>query len=134
MLYHIFQGSVRDYRGSQNEIIYLVSTAEKIQAEKIPFVFTDRHAYLNHKVVYNSLHDLGQLSWNIIKDDTWFQNYSALRKELKQAEFLVFGHLPVNALLGIVCQNDQIANFVRKVAASANVSLPIAVRPDYYYT
>lgn len=39
MLYHIHQGVVADYAGSQQEIIYLVSSAENIEAQNIPFVF-----------------------------------------------------------------------------------------------
>ena len=133
MLYHISQGQVTSYEGTQHEIVYLVSTAEKIQEQNIPYVFTDRHAYLAHKAVYNSLTDLQRLSWNVIKDDTWFQNYTALRKELKQAEFLVYQHLPVTALLGIVCHNDEIANSVRNDIAQTNSNLQIAVKPEYYY-
>ena len=133
MLYNIFQGLVPDYAGTQQEIIYLVSTAEHIHSLNIPFVFTDRHAYLQHKTIYNTLADLANLKWNVIRDDTWFQVYTALRKELKQAEFLVYEHLPVNALMGIVCHNEQIANFVQAAILQANLNLPVTVKPEYYY-
>lgn len=133
MLYHIFQGIVPDYAGTQQEIIYLVSTAEQIHSLNIPFVFTDRHAYLQHKTVYNSLADLPRLSWGVIRDDTWYMVYTALRKELKQAEFLVYQHLPANALMGIVCHNDEIANFVRNAVQQANSNLQVVVKPEYYY-
>jgi hypothetical protein len=133
MLYHISQGIVPDYTGTQQEIIYLVSTAEHIHGLGISFVFTDRHAYLQHKILYNSLLDLPRLNWTVIKDDTWYQVYTALRKELKQAEFLVYKHLPVNALMGIVCHNDGIANFVRQALHQANVNLQVVVKPEYYY-
>jgi ssDNA thymidine ADP-ribosyltransferase, DarT len=133
MLYNISKGIVEDYSGTQQEIVYLVSTAEQIALLNIPFVFTDRHAYLQHKTVYNELTDLANLNWNIIKDETWFQGYTALRKEVKQAEFLVYQHLPVNALLGLVCHNDQIANFVRIEIGHANLNLQVIVKPEYYY-
>lgn len=133
MLYHIYQGVVPDYAGTQQEIIYLVSTAEHIHSLNIPFIFSDRHAYLQHKTIYNSLADLSRLNWTVIRDDTWFQVYTALRKELKQAEFLVYEHLPVNALMGIVCHNDQIANFVQVAITQANLNLQVVVKPEYYY-
>lgn len=133
MLYHIFKGIVTDYVGIQEEVIYLISTAEQIQDLNIPFIFTDRHAYLQHKTVYNVLADLSRLNWGVIKDNTWYEVYTALRKELKQAEFLVYRHLPVNALLGIVCHNEEIANFALKAAHNRNLSLQVIVRPEYYY-
>lgn len=133
MLHNIYKGDVPDYIGTQNEIIYLVSAAEHIHALNIPFVFTDRHAYLQHKAVYNTLQDLSRLNWGVIKDETWYKVYTALRKELKQAEFLVYQHVPVNALLGIVCQNDQIANFVQAASHQANLNLQVIVKPEYYY-
>ena len=77
--------------------------------------------------------DLSRLNWSVIKDNTWYKVYTALRKELKQAEFLVYQHLPVNALLGIVCHSEEIANFVRNAAHNADLSLHVVVRPEYYY-
>ena len=71
MLWHIYNEWVKDYIGSQQDIIYLVSTTEKIAELQLPFLFTDRHAYLAHKNVFNSLEDLNKLSFNVIRDDTW---------------------------------------------------------------
>ena len=133
MLHNIYKGEVPDYIGTQEEIIYLVSSAEHIHGLNIPFVFTDRHAYLQHKTVYNTLTDLTKLKWNVIRDETWYHVYTALRKELKQAEFLVYQHLPVNALMGIVCHNVQIANFVQTAIHQANLNLQVIVKPEYYY-
>ncbi len=134
MLYHIFKGIVKEYTGTQNEIIYLVSTVERIFEMQLPFLFTDRHAYLAHKTVFNKYDELGKLSWDVIKDDTWHKEYSALKKELKQAEFLIHQHLPVNGILGIVVQNEEIATFVRNEISLANLSLQVVVKPEYYYT
>jgi hypothetical protein len=94
MLWHIYNGWVKDYAGTQNDIIYLVSTAEKIVDLQLPFLFTDRHGYLAHKKIFNSLDDLDKLSFNVIRDDTWLKEYTELKKELKQAEFLVHQHVP----------------------------------------
>jgi hypothetical protein len=133
MLYQIHKGLVKDYTGTQEEIIYLVTTAEKIAEHKLPFIITDRHAYLAHKTVYNELQNLEKLSWDIIKDDTWYYQYSDLRKELKQAEFLIYRHVPEAALLGIITHNDEIAKFVKSEVQKAGSSLQVVSRPAYYY-
>lgn len=133
MLYHIYRGWVKDYVGSQSDIIYIVSTAETIASMQIHYLFTDRHAYLNLKKLYNQLADLQKLAWQVIRDDTWHSEYSELRKELKQAEFLVHQHLPVQALLGIVVNNDNVATFVKNEVAQTGSNLQVVIRPEYYY-
>jgi ssDNA thymidine ADP-ribosyltransferase, DarT len=133
MLWHIYNGWVKDYAGTQNDIIYLVSTAEKIVDLQLPFLFTDRHGYLAHKKIFNSLDDLDKLSFNVIRDDTWLKEYTELKKELKQAEFLVHQHVPVNAILGIIACNENVATFVQNEVAKLGLTLQVVVKPDYYY-
>jgi hypothetical protein len=133
MLYHIYKGLVKDYAGTQEDIIYLCSTAETIENMQLPFLFTDRHAYLAHKQLYNQLANLAELKWAVIKDEEWHRAYSELRKELKQAEFLVHQHVPVLAILGIVVHNANVATFVQNEVTKAGLNLHVVVRSDYYY-
>lgn len=133
MLYHIYKGLVKDYAGTQEDIIYLCSTAETIENMQLPFLFTDRHAYLAHKQLYNQLANLAELKWGVIKDEDWHMAYSELRKELKQAEFLVYQHVPVQAILGIVVHNNNVATFVQNEVTKAGLNLHVVVRSDYYY-
>jgi hypothetical protein len=133
MLYKIFKNEVQDYNGKQEEIIYLVTTTEKIAELQLPFVFTDRHAYVAYLNFYNQYTELEKLNWNIIKDETWFMQYTQLRKELKQAEFLIHQYLPVKGILGIVVHNDEIATFVKNEIAIAGMALQVIVKSDYFY-
>lgn len=133
MLYHIYRGTVLDYKGTQEDIVYMVSIVEKIHSMGLPFLFTDRHAYLEQKNVFNDYAALVKLRWDIINDDTWHKEYSDTKKEFKQAEFLIYQHLPVDGILGIIAQNDEIATFVRNEAAKANLSIQVITKPDYYY-
>ena len=133
MLWHIYKGWVNDYPGTQEDIIYLVSTAETIATQQLPYLFTDRHAYLVHKKIFNTLNDLSKLSMNIIKDDTWHKEYTELKKELKQAEFLVHQHVPVKAILGIVAYSQNVATFVQNEVAQAGLNLQVVVKPEYHY-
>jgi hypothetical protein len=133
MLWHIYNGWVKDYAGIQQDIIYLVSTAEKIAELQLPFLFTDRHGYLAHKKVFNNLEDLNKLSMDVIKDNTWHKEYTELKKELKQAEFLVHQHVPTEAILGIIACNENVATFVQNEVAKLGLTLQVVVKPDYYY-
>ncbi len=133
MLYHIFKNRVIDYKGKQEDIIYLVSTIEAIEVAELPFLFTDRHAYLAHKQVYNKIDDMANLHWDIIKNDDWHLSYSELKKELKQAEFLVYKHVPISAIVGIVVHNDIVAKFVQNEISKSGLQLKVAIKPNYYY-
>ncbi|HWK03032.1 MAG TPA: DUF4433 domain-containing protein [Puia sp.] len=134
MLYHIFKGRVKEFQGTQEEIVCLVSSADKVAELDLPFLFSDRHAYLAHKTLYNEIEDLKHLQWDIIRDDTWHLQYSELRKELKQAEFLVYRHVPVEAIQGLVVHNEQIAKFVKSAVDSSGITLQVVVKPEYYYS
>ena len=46
MLYIISKGDVPTYSGGQDEIVYLVTSTEKVAQEGLRFVFTDRNAAL----------------------------------------------------------------------------------------
>ncbi len=133
MLRNIFEGKVREYAGLQEEIIYLVSEPEKIANLGLFYFFTNRHAYLQAKKCYEQLADLDKLDWNVIRDDTWYLQYSTLRKEIKQAEFLVYKHVPLDAISGIVVHNEKIATFVKDEITKRRINLQVAVKPEHYY-
>lgn len=133
MLYHIFKNKVIDYKGKQEDIIYLVSSIEKIEISNLSFLFTDRHAYLAHKQVYNKIDDIANLHWDIIENDDWHLSYSELKKELKQAELLIYKHVPISAIIGIVVHNDIVAKFVQNEITKSGLQLKVAIRPNYYY-
>ncbi len=133
MLFMIYKGKVEDYKGMQEELVYLVSNVEVIQEANIPYVFTDRHAKLSYAKHYNEYSKLAELDWDTINSDNWGQQYGADKKEKKQAEFLVYQSLSLNLVQGIVCQNDQIYRLVESAMKDAGVSLPIACRPNLYY-
>lgn len=134
MLHKIFKGEVPEYSGSQSEIIYLVSSIEKISELGIQYFFTDRHAYLDLAHHYSDLQDLKKLNLELIKDENWMHEYSAEKKEFKQAEFLVYQHVPFQAIEGIVVHNPKIAQLARQILANNSVALTVAERPSYYFS
>lgn len=133
MLFMIHKGKVPDYKGTQEELVYLVSNVEVIQEAGVPFVFTDRHAKLGYAEHYNDYNQLAELDWETIRSDNWGQQYGVIKKEIKQAEFLVHQSLPLNLVQGIICHNDQIHRIVEAAMKDAGVSLPVVCRSNLYY-
>jgi ssDNA thymidine ADP-ribosyltransferase, DarT len=52
--------------------------------------------------------------------------------EKYQAEALVFKHVPVDALLGIVCYNGAMRDHVRRLADSRGAALDVFARSEWY--
>ena len=59
MLYIISKGDVPTYSGGQDEIVYLVTSIEKVVEECLRFVFTDRNAALGFARYGDDLHPSG---------------------------------------------------------------------------
>lgn len=133
MLFMIYKGRVEDYKGTQEELVYLVSNVEVIKEAGIAFVFTDRHAKLGYAEHYNDYDRLSELDWDIIQSDDWGHQYGVTKKEKKQAEFLVYQSLPVNLVQGIVCHNEQICQLTREMIKEAGINLQVVCRPNLYY-
>ena len=134
MLLLIRNKKVIGFDGSQDEIIYLVSSVERIGELKLPFVFTDRHAVLEHTTFYNNVVDLPKIDWGLINAEYWANTeQDNQRKERKQAEFLVHHHAPVESILGIVCVNESTLTDVKAMLTAANSSLQAIIRQDFFY-
>ncbi len=117
----------------QEEIIYLVSTFGKLDELGVQYLYTDRHAQLEYAKFFSSSKDLDKLNWNIIKSEEWGRQYGPDRKEIKQAECLVYKHLPVKAIIGIGCFNERMADKVRSVVAARNLSIETKVKIKWYF-
>jgi len=134
MLYVIYKGNDPEVIATpQEEIIYLVSTFGKLDELGLQYVFTDRHAQLDYAKFFSSSKDLGKLNWELIKTHEWGRQYGPDRKEIKQAECLVYKHLPVEAIIGIGCYNDRIAGKVREIVSSYNVNIETKVKNNWYF-
>jgi hypothetical protein len=118
-----------------SEIVILVSSLHRLAELSLPFVFTDRHAYLTTAEFKNSLADLDVVDWSIlesrdfkrdpVKDPGKFERY--------QAEALVHKHVPISALLGLACCNQHRESQISGQLSTAGVDLKTIARPDWYF-
>jgi hypothetical protein len=105
MLYNIKTGySVP--KKPMSEIAILVSSIPYLVEKGVAFVFTDRHAYLKTAQFSNDPTDLSWIIWPSLQARD-FKKDDGDKFEKYQAEALVHRHVPVEALLGIVCYNES---------------------------
>src|SRR6266566_128038 len=104
MLYNIKTGYAGMKKLPMSDIVILVSSLRILAAQSIPFVFTDRHAYLQTASFFPDLSHLDRIPWALLQARDFRRDPEHPEKmERYQAEALIHQHLPVAALAGIVC-------------------------------
>jgi ssDNA thymidine ADP-ribosyltransferase, DarT len=133
MAYNIKTG----YRGVRQrpseEIVIFVSSLPTLQSAGVRFVFTDRHAYLRSAQFSSNLADLDRIDWGILKRRDFRHDPEDPEKtERYQAEALVHGHLPISAILGVLCYNDLVAANVKLAASNHGQAVQAVTKPGWY--
>jgi hypothetical protein len=136
MLYQLHTGRVPGYNEGQSPLIYLVSTAQRVQQQQLPFVFSDGHGIAAFTSWFADLRDLDKVDWTAVNATYWRDTADDMdRQRRKQAEFLVHRFCPWSALLGIAVYNEQSQAAVEAVLQQfpATPGFAVKVRRDWYY-
>jgi hypothetical protein len=116
------------------EIVILVSSLRKLRDDGVPFVFSDRHAYLKTAQFYDDLARLDQIDWDSLqKRDFKKDPNNPAKFERYEAEALVRTHVPVEALLGLKCYDSETEARITLATEHAGVTLKTVVRPGWYF-
>ena len=134
MLYTINRGNVPGCPEGQTPILHLVTTAEAIDAQELAFAFTDGHAVVSYSEFYDSLEDLDQVDWEIMRASFWADtDEDGDRKRRRQAEFLVYEFLPWNLIAEIGVIDPTIQQQVQEILQDMNQATPVRVCRSWYY-
>ena len=119
---------------NNDEIVIMVSSLRTLQADQIPFLFTDRHAYLVAAQFYSDLARLDQIDWDMLQRRDFSNSPDdPSKKERYQAEALIHKHLPVGALAGLVCYNDDVLKSLNAALAKRNQTMKVVKQPSWYF-
>jgi ssDNA thymidine ADP-ribosyltransferase, DarT len=145
MLYTINLGNVPGCPHRQQDIVHFMTTVEAVIASGLAYVFYDCNATLDIADCYNDLDDLDKINWTLFFESPRLDGYCkyfhndrdnpkyVMRKEIRQAEFLVHGNVPLE-LMDIVGVYDQAkADEVSQTFEDANVTLRVEVKPEWYF-
>ena len=134
MLFNIKTGWGGMPRVTNEEIVILISSLHKIAQRGIDFVFTNQHAYPVMAEYYNDLARLDQIDWAILqRRDFKHDPDDPGKKERYQAEALIHRHLPVDALAGIVCYNQETKGFVETELKARRIDLQTVAKNTWYF-
>ena len=134
MLLAYKDGHVTGRHENQDEIIYLVSSAEHVAWRGLRFVFTDGHPIREPKAFFNNLDDLNEVDFSIMPGRYWFDtNSHPDRKRRRQAEFLVHQYFAWSDVGAIGVRTDTAKLEVANILGYAAYKPLCVVRPTWYY-
>ena len=135
MLYNIHTGHGGIRKRPNEEIVILVSSLRRVAAdENLHWLFTDSHAYYQWANYYSSLDHLDKIDWPILQARDFKRDPDDPAKfERYQAEALVHQHMPVSALLGIVCYTPALKQGIDQQVAARGLKLAVYARPGWYF-
>lgn len=113
------------------DIVILVSSLRKLEEDGVPFVFTDRHAYLKAAQFSSDLNDLDRIIWPVLQARD-FKRDDSDKFEKYQAEALVYKHVPVDSLIGMVCYNRDERDRLREKAQALGLTVEIIAKRSWY--
>lgn len=124
-------GGIRER--SLDEIVIFVSSLHKLREERVTFLFSDRHAYLATAQFSDNLAQLSWIDWDMLQRRDFKRDPEDPAKvERYQAEALVYKHLPTSSLLGAVCYNDSVKDWVQNEANARGCALQAIARTGWY--
>lgn len=134
MLYNIITG-MNVKAVPRNDLAILVSSLRNVAAQGVPFVFTDRHAYLFNASFQNDLTALDRMvPWELLQRRDFSRDPQNPEKtDRYQAEALIHSYLPVEALSGIVTYSDAVQADVEAMAADCHLDLRVISRPNWFF-
>lgn len=115
------------------DIVYCISSVQKVVDHKLPFVFTDGHAVDGLSVFYEEK-DIPNIDTILDKkaiDETYWRKEDDLDlKRRKEAEFLVETDIPTTAIIGWVVSNEEAKKRLLTMGIPEN---KIYVKPNCYF-
>lgn len=134
MLYNIHTGYNGIIQRRMSDIVIFVTSLHRLVEEKIPFLFTDRHAYLVNAEPTSDLAHLDRLNWKILRTHDFKKDPDNPEKfEQYQAEALVHRCVPVTAMRAIVCYGEEQKERLTAEVESRSLGLKVIKAPDWYF-
>jgi len=133
MMYNIHTGRGVPQRENA-EILILVSRLHRIHACGLKFVFTNAHAIPEWTKYFDDMNRLTEIDWGLLRSRNFQRDMNdPMKFERYQAEALIYQHVPIEALLGVVCYHQHIGIDLKKEVRDAGLSLDIKSIPGWYF-
>jgi hypothetical protein len=134
MLYVIQKGFNTVKAIPAKEIVYCITTVGSIITRPLDYYFTNGHAIDSFTEFFDPA-DINNLDsivdFKAVSEKYWSKDDDLDLKRRKEAEFLVLGDIPGDAVLGFAVSNDVSAQAIGQMPGCVNKR--IVVKPNYYF-
>lgn len=121
-------------RTPAREIVFLVSSVPKLDEHALAYVLTDRHAYMRAAEFSTDASGLSKVDWPLLQSkDFKRSDADPGRVERYQAEALVRGHVPVEALIGIAVHDAAAETRLKSALEGRKLAVTLAVRAEWFF-
>ena len=134
MLYNIRTGWNNVTQRRSQDLVFLVTTLRSLETHDVPFVFTDRHAFLQLARFSSSLADLGSLGWKYWQQQDFRRDPDDPEKfERYEAEALIHRHLSVERIDGIACSTEPEQARIAAMIRNGEHELEVVCRTHWFF-
>jgi hypothetical protein len=134
MMYNIKTGYGGIQKVPNDEIVILVSSLFRISELRIPFAFTDRHAYTQMANYFTDLNRLDQIDWPLLNRRDFRNDPDDPGKmERYQAEALVWKYVPLEAILGVCSYTQEVNDSIKKQLDLRGLTIQTTVNVKWYF-
>ncbi|NNM96398.1 MAG: DUF4433 domain-containing protein [Candidatus Dormibacteraeota bacterium] len=135
MLYAIIHGRVASYTEGQEQLVYLVTTVERVIELGVTPIFTDRNAVLAITRFTSDPADLDDLvDWPLMAIKMWNNTPDDPdRRERRMAECLVHRQVPWEAFMEVLTIDQEHRQRAETILASVGHSIQVRTHPRAYF-
>lgn len=134
MMYNISTGYGGIAKRENRDIVIFVSSIPRLRELALPFVFTNQHAYMVDTEFFGIDGDLERIDWTLLQSRDFSRDGNDPGKQARyQAEALVHLHVPLDALIGVVCFNEEIGEWLSALADQRGKELTVKATPKLYF-
>ncbi|MEX2205390.1 MAG: DUF4433 domain-containing protein [Myxococcota bacterium] len=134
LLYNIKTGWNGIPQLPMSDIATVVSSVPTVEAQELRFVLTDRHAYLGAAQLASDSTGLERVDWKILRARDFQRSLADPEKvERYQAEALVHRHVPLEAIVELVCWSPTQKAQLQNELTWRGLSLKLTARPEWYF-
>ena len=135
MLYAIHGRNVPTYTGSQDELVYLVTSIDVVIEHGLATVFTDRNATLRFASYGTDPANIDRyVDWELMEARWWHNTpQEPDRMERRMAEFLVHRHVPWSAIIGVAARTEERRRQASAALATVGATATVMSRPGWYF-
>jgi ssDNA thymidine ADP-ribosyltransferase, DarT len=131
MLHNIKTGRQGVTCRPMSELVILIGSVRRLEALRLPYVISDRHALLAYTRFFPDASGLDHIDWPLLQSRD-FRRQDRERFERYQAEVLVHRHVPLDALLCIAVHDDQRRSDLQDQLQKRGLQLKLVTRRSLF--